>query len=323
MIQAKDKVYVAGHRGLVGSGIVRELQRRGCNNIVTRTHSELDLINQADVNNFLSEEQPDYVIIAAAKVGGIYSNNTYPADFIYGNLMVECNLIHGSYSAGINNLLFLGSSCIYPKYCKQPMKEEYLLTGELEKTNEPYAVAKIAGIKLCESYNRQYNTNFRSVMPTNLYGINDNFHLENSHVVPALIRKFHDAKCTGLREVEIWGTGNSKREFLYIDDMADACLHLINIDDDLYHKVVSQESSYVNIGCGSDITIKNLAILIKKIVNYKGNIVFNEDMPDGTPRKLLDTSRLKSLGWEPEISLETGLTSTYDWFLDNIDNFRK
>ena len=323
MIQAKDKVYVAGHRGLVGSGIVRELQRRGCNNIVTRTHSELDLINQADVNNFLSEEKPDYVIIAAAKVGGIYSNNTYPADFIYGNLMVECNLIHGSYSAGINNLLFLGSSCIYPKYCKQPMKEEYLLTGELEKTNEPYAVAKIAGIKLCESYNRQYNTNFRSVMPTNLYGINDNFHLENSHVVPALIRKFHDAKCTGLREVEIWGTGNSKREFLYIDDMADACLHLINIDDDLYHKVVSREFSFVNIGCGSDITIKNLAILIKKIVNYKGNIVFNEDMPDGTPRKLLDTSRLKSLGWEPEISLETGLTSTYDWFLDNIDNFRK
>lgn len=322
MIKCEDKIYVAGHLGMVGSAIVRALKRKGFNNIVSRTRNELDLVSQIDVNNFLNQEKPVYVVIAAAKVGGIYANSTYSADFIYENLMVQCNLIHGCYAAGINNLLFLGSSCIYPKNCIQPMKEEYLLTGELEKTNEAYAVAKIAGLKLCEFYNRQYKTNFRSAMPTNLYGANDNFHLENSHVIPALIRKIHEAKYNGASEVELWGTGNSKREFLQVDDMAEACMHLINTDNDLYRKVVDQ-NPYVNIGYGSDITIRELATLIKKIVSYEGDVIFNVNMPDGPAQKLLDTTKMKTLGWAPKITLEAGLAETYEWFLNNIENSRR
>ena len=322
MIKREDKVYVAGHQGMVGSAIVRALKRKGFNNIVSRTRKELDLVSQVDVNNFLRQEKPVYVVIAAAKVGGIYANSTYSADFIYENLMVQCNLIHGCYVSGINNLLFLGSSCIYPKNCRQPIKEEYLLTGELEKTNEAYAVAKIAGLKLCEFYNRQYKTNFRSAMPTNLYGPNDNFHLENSHVIPALIRKIHEAKYNGESEVELWGTGNSKREFLQVDDMADACVHIINTDNDLYRKVVGQ-NPYVNIGYGSDVTIRDLATLIKKIVRYEGDVIFNANMPDGPAQKLLDTTKMKTLGWAPKAKLEVGLAETYQWFLDNIENSRR
>jgi GDP-L-fucose synthase len=311
----KDKIYVAGHNGMVGSAIVRKLREKGFISIITRSSSELDLVNQQNVHNFLQEEKPDYVVIAAAKVGGIHANDSYPAEFIYQNLMIEANLIHGSYLAGVSKLLFLGSSCIYPKESQQPIKEEYLLSGHLESTNEPYALAKIAGIKLCESYNRQYGTDYRSIMPTNLYGPNDNFHPKNSHVIPALIRKFHEAKVNNKPFVEVWGSGKPMREFLHVDDMADASIHIMDIDKKTLESEVDPMLSHINIGTGMDITIKDVAQLIKGIVGFNGDIVFNTKMPDGTKRKLLDVSRIKSLGWEHSIALKDGIQETYDWFL--------
>ena len=310
-----DKIYVAGHNGMVGSAIVRKLREKGFMNIITCSSSELDLANQQNVHNFLQEKKPDYVIIAAAKVGGIHANDSYPAEFIYQNLMIEANLIHGSYLAGVSKLLFLGSSCIYPKESQQPIKEEYLLSGHLESTNEPYALAKIAGIKLCESYNRQYGTDYRSIMPTNLYGPNDNFHPKNSHVIPALIRKFHEAKVNNKPFVEVWGSGKPMREFLHVDDMADASIHIMDIDKKTLESEVDPMLSHINIGTGMDITIKDVAQLIKGIVGFNGDIVFNTKMLDGTKRKLLDVSRIKSLGWEHSIALKDGIQETYDWFL--------
>lgn len=300
------KIYVAGHRGLVGSAIVRKLQSLGFTNLITRTRSELDLTNQAAVEAFFREEQPEYVFQSAARVGGIHANRTYPADFIYENLAIQNHLIHSSWQYGVKKLLFLGSSCIYPKLAPQPMKEEHLLTGSLEPTNEPYALAKIAGIKMCQAYNRQYGTNFISVMPTNLYGPNDNYDLQNSHVLPALIRKFHEAKVNGHSEVEVWGTGSPRREFLYVDDLADACVYLM----ETYH-----ESDFVNIGTGTDVTIKELTELIGKIVGFTGAIRWNTEMPDGTPRKLLDVSKLNALGWTARTPLEEGIRLTYESFL--------
>ena len=312
-----EKIYVAGHLGMVGSAIVTKLSQKGFLNIDVRTRAELDLSNQKDVHNFLKEESPDYVVIAAAKVGGIHANNHYPAEFIYQNLMIETNLIHGSYLAGVNNLLFLGSSCIYPKESIQPIQEEYLLNGILEPTNEPYAISKIAGIKLCESYNRQYGTDYRSVMPTNLYGPNDNFHSENSHVIPALIRRFHEAKVNNDPYVEVWGSGNQLRDFLHVDDMADASTYIMTLDNKILYEIISPMLSHINVGSGEEITIKDISYIIKDIVEYSGEIVFNMKMPDGTYRKLLDISKIKSLGWKPEISLQDGLRETYSWFLDN------
>jgi len=311
----QDKIYIAGHRGMVGSAIVKKLRKRGFTNIITRTSSKLDLTNQQKVHDFLQNEQPDYVVIAAAKVGGIYANNNYPAEFIYQNLLIEANIIHSAYLSGVNNLLFLGSSCIYPKESQQPIKEEYLLSGQLEQTNEPYAVAKIAGIKLCESYNRQYGTDYRSIMPTNLYGPNDNFHPKNSHVIPALIRRFHEAKTQGDLCVEIWGSGKPMREFLYVDDMADASIYIMGLDKEILEKETNIMLSHINIGTGIDIAIKDVAQLIKEVVGFNGDIIFNAKMPDGTKRKLLDISRMKSLGWKYSITLKEGLQKTYDWFL--------
>lgn len=317
-----DKIYVAGHNGMVGSAIVRKLNEKGFVNIITCSSSQLDLTNQQNVHNFLQNEKPDYVVISAAKVGGIYANNAYPAEFIYQNLMIEANLIHGSYLAGISKLLFLGSSCIYPKESQQPIKENYLLSGYLESTNEPYAIAKIAGIKLCESYNRQYHTDYRSIMPTNLYGPNDNFHPINAHVIPALIRKFHEAKVENKSYVEVWGSGKTIREFLHVDDMADASIHLMHIDKKILESKVDSILSHINIGTGVDISIKDLAEIIKEVVGFCGEIVFNIDMPEGTQRKLLDVSKIKSLNWEPLITLNDGLKDTYDWFLRNKDKLR-
>ena len=296
------KIYVAGHRGMVGSAIVRQLEAKGYNNIVTRTHGQLDLLDQQAVFAFLAEEQPDYIFIAAAKVGGIQANNTYRADFIYQNLVIEANLIHGAHLAGVQRLCFLGSSCIYPRDCAQPIKEEYLLTGPLEPTNEPYAIAKIAGIKLCESYNAQYGRQYVSAMPTNLYGPNDNYDLANSHVLPALIRKAHEAKQAGSQDLVIWGSGTPKREFLYVDDMADACVFLMenNINHGIY-----------NVGTGSDVTIRELAEAVMSVVGFEGGIVFDQTKPDGTPRKLLDVSRLKTLGWQAKIPLIEGIALAY------------
>jgi GDP-L-fucose synthase len=313
-MNSNDKIYIAGHNGMVGSAIVKKLREKGFINIVTRFSSELDLTNQQDVHNFLQNEKPDYVVIAAAKVGGIYANDSYPAEFIYQNLMIEANLIHGSYLAGVNNLLFLGSSCIYPKESLQPIKEEYLLSGHLESTNEPYAIAKIAGIKLCESYNRQYGTDYRSIMPTNLYGPNDNFHPKNSHVIPALIRKFHEAKVNSKPFVEVWGSGKPMREFLHVDDMADASIHIMDIDKKTLESEVDPMLSHINIGTGADIRIKDVAQIVKEVVGFCGEIVFNTKMPDGTKRKLLDISKLDRLGWKPEIPLIDGLKETYEWF---------
>ena len=294
----EDKIYVAGHRGLVGSAIVRALQGKGFKNILTKTHAELDLVDQAAVSKFFEMEKPDYVFLAAAKVGGIHANNTYPAEFIYINLQIQNNVIHNSYLSGVKKLCFLGSSCIYPKFAPQPMKEEYLLDGKLEPTNEPYAIAKIAGIEMCQSYNRQYGTNFISVMPTNLYGPNDNYDLENSHVLPALIKKFMEAKKADAPLVVVWGTGNPRREFLHVDDMADACLFLMdNYNDD----------EFVNVGTGEDVTIADLAKLISMLSGYKGNIEFDRSKPDGTPRKLLDVSKLTGLGWKAHTGLEEGI----------------
>ena len=300
-----SKIYVAGHRGLVGSAIMRKLKQEGYTNIITRTHKELDLTNQAQTQEFFEKEKPEYVFLAAAKVGGIHANNTYPADFAYINTMIESNVIKASYDYGVKKLLFLGSSCIYPKLCPQPIKEEYLLTGPLEKTNEAYAIAKIAGLKMCQYFNRQYGTNYISVMPTNLYGPNDNFDLETSHVLPALIRKFHEAEINNKPYVEVWGTGTPRREFLHVDDLADAVIYLMNNYN---------ENEPLNIGTGKDITIKELAELIKEIVGYEGEIKFDTTKPDGTPRKLLDVSRLHNAGWEHKITLREGIENTYEWF---------
>ena len=318
-----EKIYVAGHLGMVGSAIVTKLSQKGFLNIDVRTRAELDLTNQKDVHNFLKEESPDYVVIAAAKVGGIHANNHYPAEFIYQNLMIEINLIHGSYLAGVNNLLFLGSSCIYTKGSIQPIQEEYLLNGILEPPNEPYAISKIAGIKLCESYNRQYGTDYRSVMPTNLYGPNDNFHSENSHVIPALIRRFHEAKVNNDPYVEVWGSGNQLRDFLHVDDMADASTYIMTLDNKILYEIISPMVSHINVGSGEEITIKDISYIIKDIVEYRGEIVFNMKMPDGTYRKLLDISKIKSLGWKPAINLQDGLRETYNWFLKNSEELRE
>jgi len=377
MMNYNDKIYVAGHNGMVGSAIVRKLHEKGFLNIVTRSSSELDLTNQQSVHAFLQEEKPDYVVIAAAKVGGIHANDSYPAEFIYQNLMIETNLIHGSYLAGVNNLLFLGSSCIYPKELQQPIKEDYLLSGRLEPTNEPYAISKIVGIKLCESYNRQYGTDYRSIMPTNLYGPNDNFHLENSHVIPAIMRKIHLAKCIeksdwkaikqdmknnpikglaenstnnqilkilakqGIKqlktqdsilitddsrlnevEVELWGTGNPMREFLHVDDMADASIHIMDIDKKILESEVDLMLSHINIGTGTDITIADVAQTVKEVVGFCGKIVFNAKMPDGTKRKLLDVSKIENLGWKSTITLKDGLKEVYAWFLESNNKIR-
>lgn len=321
--KSTDFIYVAGHRGMVGSAIVRQLKKLGCQNIVTRSSSELDLTDQAAVHDFFSTHKIDAVFLAAAKVGGIHANNEYPAEFIYQNLMIEANIVHAAWKSGVNKLLFLGSSCIYPKLAEQPMREDALLTGELEATNEPYAIAKIAGIKLCESYNRQYGTDYRSVMPTNLYGENDNFHPENSHVIPAMMRRFHEATQTDASEVVVWGTGTPMREFLHVDDMAAACLHVIQLNTDLYEAKTEPMLSHINVGTGVDCTIKELAETMARVTGFKGKIVFDSTKPDGTPRKLMNVSRLKSLGWESSISLEDGLRTTYQWFLENEGVLRK
>ena len=311
------KIYISGHLGMVGSAIVKQLKQEGFTNILTKVKKELNLINQDQVHNFLKVEKPDHVIIAAAKVGGIYANNNYPAEFIYQNLMIEANLIHGAYLAGVKNLLFLGSSCIYPKESVQPIKEEYLLSGILEPTNEPYAISKIAGIKLCESYNRQYGTNYRSIMPTNLYGPKDNFDVNNGHVIPALIRKFHDAKVNNIASVEVWGSGMQLRDFLYVEDMAKASTFIMNFDIKTFNEVTSPMLSHINIGSGREATIKETSFLIKEVVGYHGNVIFNADMPDGTHRKLLDIKKIEGLGWKPNTGFKDGLKKTYSWFLEN------
>jgi len=308
-----DKIYVAGHRGLVGSAIVRNLEQNGYNNFVLRTSKELNLTSQADVDKFFEDEKPDYVFLAAAKVGGIHANDIYPADFIRDNLQIQTNVIDAAYRNNAKKLLFLGSSCIYPKFAPQPMKEEHLLTGELESTNEWYAIAKIAGIKMCQAYKKQYGFNAISLMPTNLYGPGDNFNLDNSHVMPALIRKFHDAKINGLKEVEVWGTGTPKREFLHVDDMADASVYLMNNYDG---------EEFVNVGVGEDVSIKELAETVKEVVGFEGELKFDTSKPDGTPRKLLDVSKLNSAGWKANTKLKVGISTTYDWFVDNIESFR-
>ena len=310
-----DKIYIAGHRGLVGSAIVRQLESRGFSNLVMRTHKELVLTNQAQVKNFFKQEKPDYVILAAAKVGGIYANNTYPADFIYQNMMIEANVINSAYENKVKRLLFLGSTCIYPKSVEQPMREDALLTDVLESTNEPYSIAKIAGIKLCESYNRQYGTDFRSVMPTNLYGINDNFHPENSHVIPALIQRFHQAKANNDAEVVVWGSGKVMREFLYVDDMAEASLFVLELDEQTYKANTQPMLSHINVGTGKDVTIREMAETIKLVVGYEGKLTFDATKPDGTLRKLIDVTRLTNMGWKYSVDLKAGLQKTYKWYL--------
>lgn len=328
-----DMIFVAGASGMVGSAIIRCLLEKGYKNIVGSFHSKktgeykgssvcfvrMDLKDQAAVYSFFKVEKPSIVFLAAAKVGGIHANNTYPAQFIHENLLIQTNIIHASYENRVKRLLFLGSSCIYPKMAPQPMKEEYLLTGLLEPTNEPYAVAKIAGIKMCESYNRQYGTRFAAAMPTNLYGPNDNFDLKTSHVLPAMIRKFHEAKVAGESQVVIWGTGTPKREFLHVDDMADGCVHLISMEDEAFdrHLINYPSPCFVNVGTGKDCTIEELALLVKRVVGFEGKIAFDKGKPDGTPRKLLDVSSLASLGWQPKISLEKGIMDSYQWYLQN------
>lgn len=313
-MDTQSKIYVAGHNGLVGGAVVRALKSQGYENLALRSSKDLDLRQQSAVEQFFAQEQPDYVILAAAKVGGIQANNTYRAEFLYDNLMIEANIIHSAYRQGVKKLLFLGSSCIYPKLCPQPMREDYLLTGFLEPTNEPYAIAKIAGLKLCENYSRQYGVNFISAMPTNLYGINDNFDLANSHVLPALLRKFHEAKITQAPTVSVWGTGEPLREFLYVDDLADALIFLMQNYDGV---------EFVNVGTGEEVSIKELALSIKSVVGYDGEIVFDASKPDGTPRKLLDVSRLQSLGWQAKTDLKAGIEKTYAWYLDNVESIRK
>lgn len=317
------KIFVAGHKGMVGSAITRQLSLSNDVEIITCDRGKVDLVNQSQVLDFFQKNRMNEVYLAAAKVGGIQANNNYPADFIYENLMIQANIIHAAHLNDVQKLLFLGSSCIYPKLAEQPMQETALLTGTLEETNEPYAIAKIAGIKLCESYNRQYGRDYRSVMPTNLYGVNDNFHPENSHVIPALLRRFHEAKLNQLPEVIAWGTGRAMREFLYVDDMAAASIFVMNLDKTIYDKHTEPMLSHINIGTGVDCTIKKLTETIAKVVGYTGDIVWDSSKPDGTPRKLMDVNRLKSLGWQYSIDLEQGLKQTYDWFLDNQESFRK
>ena len=313
------KIYIAGHRGMVGSAILRQLQARnnagGALTLITRTHAELNLTDQTAVRDFMTAEAPDVVILAAARVGGIMANNTYPADFIYDNLMIECNVIHQAFAAGVKQLLQLGSSCIYPRDAAQPMAENALLTGTLEPTNEPYAIAKIAGIKLCESYNRQHGVDYRSVMPTNLYGPGDNFHPQNSHVLPALIRRFHEAARDGLDEVVIWGTGNPKREFLHVDDMAEASLFVLDLPQDIYTANIQPMLSHINVGTGREVSIGELAQMVAEVTGFKGKLGFDTSKPDGTMRKLMDVSRLADMGWRAQIELKQGLQETYNWFL--------
>jgi len=304
-MKINSRIYVAGHRGLVGSAIIRALEQKGFENLITRTHAELELLDAVAVQKFFAETKPEFVFLAAAKVGGIHANSTYPADFMRENLLVQTNVIHEAWSHGVEKLMFLGSSCIYPKLCPQPIKEEYLLTGELESTNDAYALAKIAGIKTCQSYNKQYGTNFISVMPTNLYGINDNFHPENSHVLPALIRKFHEAKISNAESVSIWGNGTARREFLHTDDLAEALLFLMENYAD---------SAIVNVGCGEDQTIRELAETIQKVVGFSGGLDFDSSYPNGTPQKILDISKINSLGWKPRIPLKEGLHQVYQWY---------
>lgn len=316
------RIFVAGHRGMVGSAIVRRLTNLGYQQIITASRDELNLIDQQAVKSFLASQEIQQIYVASAKVGGIHANNTYPAQFIYENLMIEANLIHGAHEENIQSLLFLGSSCIYPKAASQPMREEALLTGVLESTNEPYAVAKIAGIKLCESYNRQYGRDYRSVMPTNLYGPNDNYHPDNSHVIPALLRRFHHATVTQASEVVIWGSGNPMREFLHVDDMAAASVHVMELKPEIYCTHTQPMLSHINVGTGIDCSIRELAETIAKVTSFRGNLVFDCTKPDGTMRKLMDVSRLQSLGWESSISLEDGIRDAYDWYLKNIEAVR-
>jgi GDP-L-fucose synthase len=312
----QDKIYIAGHRGLVGSALMRQLQAKGYNNLVTRTHAELDLTDQTVVRHFFAAEKPEYILLAAAKVGGIHANNTYPAEFIHDNLAIQTNVIHEAYRVGVKRLLFLGSSCIYPKDCPQPMKEEYLLTGPLESTNRPYALAKIAGIEMCWAYNRQYGTRFMSVMPTNLYGPNDNYDLNNSHVLPALIRKMHEAKQSGNKEVIVWGTGAPRREFLCSDDMAEACLYLLEQPEEKLQPLFSdKQPPLVNVGCGEDLTIRELAELVRDVVGYTGNLIFDPSKPDGTMQKLLDVSKLNQMGWKATTSLRDGIVFVFETYL--------
>ena len=320
-MQQRPRVFVAGHRGMVGTAIVRQLEQQPIE-LITRTHAELDLINQADVEAFFAAERIDQVYLASAKVGGIHANNTFPAEFIYQNLMIEANVIQAAHRHGVDKLLFLGSSCIYPRDVPQPMREDALLTGVLEPSNEPYAVAKIAGIKLCESYNRQYGRDYRSVMPTNLYGPHDNYHPENSHVIPALLRRFHEATQRGDEEVVIWGSGNPMREFLHVDDMAAASVHVMNLDRVTYDAHTSPMLSHINVGTGVDCTIRELAQTLARVTEYTGRLIFDSSKPDGTPRKLMDVSRLTSLGWAARISLEDGLRDAYQWFVDNQQHAR-
>ena len=316
----QPKIYVAGHHGMVGSAIVRTLESRGQTNIVTRSHAELDLTNQGNVLAFFGTEKPDQVYLAAAKVGGIHANNTCPADFIYQNLMMQTNVVHAAFKSSVKKLLFLGSSCIYPRFATQPMAESALLTGTLEPTNEPYAIAKIAGIKLCESYNRQYGPlhgiDYRSVMPTNLYGTGDNYHPENSHVIPGMIRRFHEAKASGAPSVTLWGTGTPRREFLYVDDMSAACVHIMNLDKATYERHTQPMLSHINVGYGQDMSIRELAEAIQKTTGYKGEIHFDPSKPDGTPRKLMDSSLLNALGWQAKVGIEDGLALAYEDFLN-------
>lgn len=314
-------IFVAGHQGMVGSAIVSALKSGG-DKVITATRSELDLLDQVAVRTFFEDNTIDSVYLAAAKVGGIHANNEFPAQFIYENIMIQSNIIHSAHCAGVNKLLFLGSSCIYPKLAEQPIEEGSLLTGGLESTNEPYAIAKIAGIKMCESYNRQYGRDYRSIMPTNLYGPNDNFHPENSHVIPAMMRRFHDAAMNGSKEILIWGSGNPKREFLHVEDMANASLHLMNVDSEFYRSLVTPMESHVNVGTGIDCSIKELAETLARVTGFAGRLVFDTSKPDGTLRKLLDVNRLKSLGWESSIMLEDGLSAVYSWYLDNTDVIR-
>lgn len=323
MRNVDDVVYVAGHRGMVGSAILRRLQVLGYTNIITATHAELDLTDRAAVRAFFARQRIDVVVLAAAKVGGIHANNTYPADFIYDNLMMECNVIHAADRADVQRLLFLGSSCIYPRMAPQPMREDALLTGALEPTNEPYAIAKIAGIKLCESFNRQHGRDYRSVMPTNLYGPGDNFHPENSHVIPALLWRFHEAVQTGAKEVTIWGSGTPMREFLHVDDMAAASVHVMNLPLETYRAHTQPMLSHINVGTGVDCAIRELAETISQVTNFTGRLTWDTTKPDGTPRKLMDVSRLSALGWRAGISLEEGLRATYEWFLQNVNTLRK
>ena len=318
MAQDRDQViYIAGHRGMVGSALVRRLTALGYRNLLTATHAELDLLDQAAVKRFFAAQRIDQVYLAAARVGGIHANNTYPADFIYQNLMIEANLIHAAHEHGVQKLLFLGSSCIYPQRAPQPMAEEALLTGPLEPTNEPYALAKIAGIKLCESYNRQHGRDYRSVMPTNLYGPGDNFHPENSHVIPGLLRRFHEALQAGADKVTIWGTGTPRREFLHVDDLAAACVHVMALDPAVYRAQTAPMRSHLNVGTGTDVTIRELAETIARVTGFRGELVFDPAKPDGTPRKLLDVSRLQALGWEASIGLEEGLRDAYAWYREH------